>query len=404
MSGFGVASVHTHEVVNGLLQQGHKVVLISADKTQDDDGMRPQKLSFWSHLRALVFYSPKVPSPLRGLIIGSWITFHEIILFSSASVAIIRHKEKFDVLYRRASLLNSQYFLAKIFHIPLVEEVNGIASDEARVAKQGFGLLWWIASRIENFSLSKADAIIVVTPNLKNILHQKYRIKEDKITIIANGADTELFKPMDSTQAKQLLGLSPDKHYICFVGSLTRWQGVEDLITSFSVINDQFPETRLLIVGDGEMKPVLITLTQNLNLADKVIFTGMASHSKIPLYMNASDICAAPKKGLESGYSPLKLFEYMACGKAVVASRASGLEIIEESGGGILVEPGNINELTNSIIKLYKDEYLRIKMGELGRKYIIQNQSWEIVAKKVAGVCQKLISKQSKNKSSPTTS
>jgi glycosyltransferase involved in cell wall biosynthesis len=239
--------------------------------------------------------------------------------------------------------------------------------------------------------MPKADKIIVVTPKLKELLHSEYGVKSDRITVIQNGANTDLFKPMDVIKARGELGLALNRNYICFVGMLERWQGVEYLIKSLPLILDQCPETRLLIVGDGPIKQELVELTKQNGVSDKVIFTGMVPYKKVPLYLNVGDVCVAPKVRLKSGYSPLKLCEYLACQKPVVASRASGLEILEDCRGGILVEPEDPFELATAIVTLLKDRDLRKQMGENGRKYVLENQSWESVAKRVADVCQSLI-------------
>ena len=107
--------------------------------------------------------------------------------------------------------------------------------------------------------------------------------------------------------------------------------------------------------------------------------------------MCACDICLAPKHGLKSGYSSLKLFEYMACGRPVVASRASGHEAVEESQCGILVDPSNTAEMAAAIISLLQDDELRKEMGKKGRYYIEENLNWVSVAKRVAAVCQEVI-------------
>jgi len=315
-----------------------------------------------------------------------WLFLYEIYIFISAFILIARRRRRFDVIYRRHTLFNSEYLLAKLFGIPSVREVNGIVADEAKNTKGGDRVLLWVIDRIERFSMPKADRIIVVTPRLKELLHSEYGIEPNRIAVIQNGANTDLFKPADVIQVRDELNLRQDCSYICFVGILVQWQGIEYLINSIPFVLSECPQTQVIIVGDGQMKQELINLAQQIDVSDKVIFTGMVPYQKVPLYMNASDVCVAPKVGLRSGYSPLKLCEYMACGKPVVASRASGLEILEDSQGGILVEPGNSFELATAITRLLQDKELRNQMGENARKYVVENQSWESVANRVAEV------------------
>jgi glycosyltransferase involved in cell wall biosynthesis len=123
-------------------------------------------------------------------------------------------------------------------------------------------------------------------------------------------------------------------------------------------------------------------------VSDEFIFTGIVPYEEVSKYISASDICVVPKRQLKSGYSPLKLYEYMACGKPVVASRVEGFTILEQNNAGILVEPENPENIANVIIKLLNDEKLREELGRNGREYVVKNHSWESVAKIVAEVCE----------------
>jgi len=120
----------------------------------------------------------------------------------------------------------------------------------------------------------------------------------------------------------------------------------------------------------------------------------MVSYHKVPLYINASDVCVAffrRERNDRCGLSPLKLYEYLACGKAVIVSRLSGLELVEQHRTGILVEPENLPELATAIIRLLQTNELRKQMGENGRRYVVEYQSWKKVAERVADVCRRLV-------------
>ena len=393
------ASVHVHEVISHLSEMGHDIMLLSGEYSSNKTKEKANTIgSPWRRIeKRLVQW--RLLWPFRGELSLIGILRHEVYLFFSALIILLRRKGGFDVIYRRHNLLNSEYFLARFFRVPLVKEVNGIVADELKLMKWGDRFSLWVVDRIERFNMSKADRIIVVTPNLKDVLQSEYGIEPDRITVIQNGANTNLFKPMDVIQVRDELNLRQECSYICFVGTLVQWQGIEYRIRSTPAVLGECPQTRLLIVGDGKMKQELMNLAEQVGVLDKTIFVGMVPYNRVPLYMNASDVCIVPKTGLRSGYSPLKLCEYLACGKPVVGSRASGLEIIEESQGGILVEPGNSAELAKAITRLLQDKELRSKMGENGRKYVVENQSWESVAMRVAEVFSGMIQTGSKDKS-----
>ena len=379
-------STHIHELLSGLSKIGHNVVALNADYTKGHrDGETNMKPTAWTRIKNSVSQS-RLLKPVAGEIALVWSFLYEMYIFISAFILIARRRERFDLIYRRHNLFSGAYVLGRLFGIPSVKEVNGIVADEAKIKKRWDRGSLWVIDKIERLNMAKADKFIVVTPKLKELLHSEYGVKSDRITVIQNGVNTDVFRPMNTIKVREELILRQNHNYICFVGLLAQWQGIEYVIRSMPIVLSKCPQTQLIIVGEGETKQELIKLSEQVGISDKVMFAGMVPYQKVPLYMNASDVCIAPKVGLKSGYSPLKLYEYMACEKPVVASRASGLEILEDIQGGILVEPGNSIELATAIIKLLKERKLRKQMGENSRKYALQNQSWECVAKRVTEV------------------
>jgi glycosyltransferase involved in cell wall biosynthesis len=293
----------------------------------------------------------------------------------------------------------------------MVYELNGIPEDEKNLfrAKSEGGKLSQLVqksnfsnryisthSRLKLFVLKKAlsfsDKIIAVTPGIKTNLEKAYNIPGEKIVVVSNGANTSLFKPLEQETCRKELGLDLEIPCVCFVGNFAPWQGVEYLVKASTSILSKFPECRFLIVGDGIMKDDLLKLCNDLGVEDKFIFTGVIAYERVPLYINASDTCTAPfifARNAKIGLSPLKLYEYMACGKPVVASNISGVsDVLEASGGGIPVLPENPVALAEGILKLLENPELRMKLGSKGLSYVTENYSWYSVAKKVNEVCK----------------
>ena len=309
-------------------------------------------------------------------------------------------KNRPDVLYlRQNSFPFVPIFICKVFKIPFVVEVNGLVLDELEVNTNSKSFAYKIFSHLalhsEKLNYKYCDRIVSVTDKLKDEIVRLYSIPEDKIVVINNGANTDLFKPMDREEAKKELGLENSKRYICFVGHLAAWQGVEFLIYASPLILEKHPEVRFLVVGDGVMKNKLLKITSELQLSDKFIFTGRVPYESVPLYINASEICVAPfikKRNLKIGLSALKTYEYLACGKPIVASSIPGVkDLIAFSGGGITVNPENPGELATAIIGLISDESARAILGEKGRKYVVENHSWNGVARKILEICNDII-------------
>ena len=210
-----------------------------------------------------------------------------------------------------------------------------------------------------------------MTSGIKNGLINLYNIPSKKIVVINNGANTDLFYPIDSEASRAKLELEISKKYICFVGNLARWQGVEYLIEASPLILQRCPNLSFLVIGDGIMKSKLIQLTHKFGVFDNFIFTGSVPYDKVPLYINASNVCVAPfimERNAKIGLSPLKLYEYMACEKPVVASAISGVsEVLELSKGGISVLPENSEAFADAIAVLLENDALS---RELGSKWI----------------------------------
>jgi glycosyltransferase involved in cell wall biosynthesis len=300
-----------------------------------------------------------------------------------------------DVLYlRQNSFPLFPIILCKFLKISSVVEVNGLVQDELKVNNSKsfpYKIFSFLSSHSEKLNYRYCDRIVSVTEKLRDELVNQYAIPKDKVFVVNNGANIELFKPINQEQAKAELGLDKSKKYVCFVGSLAAWQGVEFLIYAAPFILEKNPNVRFLIVGDGAMKHKLLEITSKLGLMDKFIFTGSVPYENVPLYINAADICVVPKKPIKSGYSPLKLYECMACGKPVIATKTSGFELLEEINAGILINPENYSEFANSILMLLNNPKLMTSMGMNGRRYVTVNHSWSKVASKVLNICNSVL-------------
>ena len=150
-------------------------------------------------------------------------------------------------------------------------------------------------------------------------------------------------------------------------------------------------EVQILIVGDGIICGQLKILVSKSGFANHFIFIGKISYDLVPKYINASDVCVVPKKIIKSGYSPLKLYEYMACEKAVIATRTQGFEILEYYNAGLLVDPSNPSDFSNEIVMLLQNDEKRKTMGENGLKLVNEQFSWNVTAKNIVDLCRNVL-------------
>ena len=382
LEGHGAITTHTMELFENLKKIENEVDLFVPAKPKD---AAPYK-------RADISYLPILNIPLlRGV-------SYQLILFFYYLLHQIRHTKP-DFIYVRISLLTiSPLILSKLLKIPYVVEINGLGIDEMKLSNTS-KLVIQIFKVVEKLNYKHTKKIVAVTRGVKDGIMKLYNISDEEIVVIENGANTDLFKPMDQREVRKKLKCNQNVNYVCFVGGLYPWQGVEFLIQSAPLILKESPHIKFLIIGEGQMKEELMDLAERIDVSDNFIFTGAVPYEEVPKYINASDVCVAPfirARNERIGLSPLKIYEYAACEKPIVASRIPNLEFVEEKNVGILVEPENPEELAKAILKLLKGEKLRDEMGKNGREYVL-NHSWESVARKVAEVCESVV-REHKNK------
>jgi len=285
---------HVKEIVAGLRKQGHQVGLIG----------RPWNSIAFSSLFLLISLFRKLP--------------------------------QYDVIYARDYHTAIIALLPRLlFHKKLIYEINGLANEEQKLKSCSIfnRIIVFLIKRAEKMAARNSDQIVSVTPQIANYLVQHFHCQTDKVKVISNGVNTKKFFPItDKNLLKQFRGrldIGEGEILIVFIGNLAPWQGIEYLIQVAPFLLKEKINVRFLIVGEGIWKDKLEMSVKKLGLSDHFTFTGMVDHDQIPLYINIADICVLPKRKLKSGYSPIKLYEYMACGKPIISSLAEGLEFIE---------------------------------------------------------------------------
>lgn len=290
-----------------------------------------------------------------------------------------------DLFVIRNGIFISPFILSKIFNIPIILEINGLGVAERSISSE-HKMLYSITNIIEKLMFKSSKRLIVVSSGIKHGLVDLYNLNLDKIITISNGVNTKLFTILNSEACKKEINLNLDSNYICFVGSFAPWHGLDHLVKAAPLILEKFPNTKFILVGDGRTKDSIKKSIDELKLNNDFIFVGTVPHKKIPIYINACDVCVILKRKDIPG-SPLKLREYMACGKPVIATKSPDFNILSENFAGILVDPENIIELSNAIIELLQNKVLCDNMGKKGRKCVVECYSWSKVASRVASVC-----------------
>jgi glycosyltransferase involved in cell wall biosynthesis len=359
--------VHVKEIVNGLRKLGHRVGLVACSLNKSE--------------KADHFYNLNIiPSFLLRLLMLK--RQPHIASLLSLFAYLIRILPQYDLIYARDFHTVIMALLPRlIFRKKLVFEVNGIANEERKLKKDSLfnHILVFFIKRAEKLATRYSERVISVAPKIKTYLTQNFDCPSEKIRVITNGVNTEIFCPIyDSpflVQWKNRLGIKSRDTIIAYVGNLAPWQGIDDLIEIAFRLLSKNKDLKFLIVGDGPLKALLLERVLNSGYGANIIFTGMLKHEEIPVIINLADICVAPLRVMTG--SPIKVFEYMACAKPVVTSRIEGLEFIETEGVGRLTAPEDSVGLEEALTELIKERRKRTEMGQKGMQIARDRFSWE---------------------------
>lgn len=288
-----------------------------------------------------------------------------------------------NYIYERDNIIDSGIIIGKLLHINSTLELNGIFPETKEKTIIHNILYVW-----NKLIFTIADNIIVGVDETKNILINEYKINDDKIHVVPNGANTNVFSPM--IIKKEEMGLSEKISYICFIGNITNWQGIERMIDVAEVIKNNMDDICFLIVGDGVMRQQYSSEIKQRGLTNYFIFVGDVPYENVPKYINVCDYCITLKKNLRSGYSPTKLYEYLSCGKPIIASNYSAHKIIKYENIGLLVNENDINDVY-SAIKYYSSipDKEKNRISIVAREFIIHNYSWKSTTNKIIDIMAK---------------
>lgn len=269
--------------------------------------------------------------------------------------------------------------------VPLFLEYNG---SEVWIGKHwDMSGMIPLLERFERLNLNAAARIFVVSEvERRNLL--RLGIADEKIIVNPNGVDTEKFRPdIGGAAARQELGMGEGEILAGFVGTFGPWHGVLTLAEAITMMPDD-RKVRFLLVGAGRFRDEVERIVRAAGREDRVIFSGHLEHERVPPLLDACDILLSPHVPLEDGSeffgSPTKLFEYMAMGKAIVASRLGQIgEVLTDEESGLLIEPGNARQLAEAIVRVSESRELRERLGGAARRAAVERHTWKQNAQRV---------------------
>jgi glycosyltransferase involved in cell wall biosynthesis len=357
-------SVHVQEVIRALVHLGAEVDLF----TPRGEGVRPPGLES-VRLHPLPLADQKSPAARE-----------QVSLRGNADLrSALAREGPFDLIYERYSLWSHEGMdYAQALRIPGLLEVNAPLIEE-----QAFHRVLvdrpraeWVAHRV----FGNATVLIAVSREVAAYL-KRYPEAECRTRVIPNGVDPERFAIHSPVLSRPTAGAFT----VGFVGTLKPWHGVSNLVDAFQQLHRLDSTARLLIVGDGPERGPIIKDVEQRGLGGAAHCTGAVDPDEIPALIAAMDVAVAPYPRLDRFYfSPLKVFEYMAAGRAVVASRIGQIaELIEHEVNGLLCNPGDAQDLGRALIRLHTDRELRSRLGQEAQNRIRRDYTWEATARRI---------------------
>lgn len=289
-----------------------------------------------------------------------------------------------DLVYQRITPYSLfGVFLAKELEVPLVSEYHGSRWISTRLYKGKSIPFEFISRRIERVNLESSSLISTVSSVLKRDLIS-FGINSEKIIVNRNCVDLDLFNP----DVSPLIQKESGKIRIGFSGIFSKWYGLRTLLRAlFSIRREYHGKVDFLLLGDG---PLFDSVKKRVSGMREFLLPGWVDLPEVPRYLISCDILVSPNEPIgELRGSPVKIPEYMALGKAVVASRTGDIpEIIGDSG--VLFTPGDYVDLRDKISYLIENEEERRKLGKRAWKRVRKNYTWEKYAERLMESIKKI--------------
>ncbi len=364
-------SVHVRSVVTALTRLGHDVTLLCS-RAGSGNAPPPGRLielpvavtpeDLLAEAMRLGLFPAALDDPQTRREVT--LLAHDHALPRRIEAALAAADMRPDLVYERHALFHiAGIAVAALLGVPRILEVNApLAVEQERY--RGLVLRDLAVAREES-SWRAADLAVAVSQDMHRHLRAA-SVAERQILVAPNGVDTALFRPDPQAGARvrrsHRLGDDP---VIGFVGSFKAWHGVEMLIETICRLRGNWQRLRLLAVGAGPLLAAAQERAAALGLAEAAVFTGAVPHDAVPAYLAATDFTVAPYPGRDGFYfSPLKIVESLAAGRAVVAPAIGQITaLIEHGTTGLLYPPGDATACEDAIRRLLTEPQLCARLG-----------------------------------------
>lgn len=364
-------AVHLEELAEALSAQGHQTLLVGPPGLQS--------ASFGG--------SSSVVDSVKRLLPGAVYELLEIVYNVTAFFRLRASVRAFqpDIIYERFSLfLLAGSWMRRLSGLPVLLEVNSPLYEE-RLQNDGLklhALGRWFQRRLWR----GADFVLPVTHVLARTVRD-YGVPAERIAVIPNGINPARFRTAVATSAaKESLGL-PAGLTLGFIGFIRSWNAVHRVVDFLAAHGERY-NLHFLVVGDGPARESLLVHAASLGVSHRLTITGVVGRDDVAAHIAAMDIALLP--GLTEYSSPLKLFEYMYLGRAVVAPDTANIrEILTDRQDGLLFDVKSQGAMENALLELCDDASLRSRIGARARTTIDEKAlTWSRNAERVVALAQ----------------
>jgi glycosyltransferase involved in cell wall biosynthesis len=288
----------------------------------------------------------------------------------------------------------SGWWLARCKRVPFVFEVRDLWPESLAAVGMGAdrSMLHRSLAKIASFLYRHADRVVVVTPAFADYLAEHWRVPRQRISVIENGVETELFAPHAGFDLRRELG-AEGKFVVSYIGTIGIAHGLETMVDAAAQLQDCNPRVLFLIVGEGAEKEHIMALAKTRRLHN-VRFVGQQPRERIPAYICASDVCLVLLKKTElfKTVIPTKMLEFMSCSRPVILGvDGQARRILEEAACGLAIEPENPAALINAISHLAANRDQAGELGRNGREYVVRNLSRRRTAENYIRMLEELL-------------
>ncbi len=349
-------SVHVQEMIRAFRRLGHSVTLFAARA----GGRTPEDLVD-TPLVELPDFAAARPASLADA--------------NDRTVGLIGRHGEFDVYYERYALWSyAGMSAAQLAGRPGILEVNAPLIEESLRYRSATDLTG--AEAVAERVFGAATAVVAVSEDVARYVRGVAGAGV-RVAAIPNGVDPQRFRHLRLAGAHE--GFT-----IGFVGTMKPWHGLASLVDAFERVATVVPAARLLLVGDGPDRAPIAARLAERGLDHRVEWTGAVDPSAIPRLLAKMDVAVAPDPEQGCYFSPLKVFEYLAAGLPVVASRVGQLAtLLIHERHALLVDPGNSMALAAALERLARDRPLRHRIAGGGRVLVESEYTWERTASRI---------------------